>query len=429
MPDDTKTTPNQEPTPNPSTPIAPSTPVAPESTSTEPVTPVPVESEPDTTALSGSTQPVAPITDAQQGAFIGGGLATPKPKKKGLILGIIIAAALVILGGGAALAYNFWYQNPEKVLTDAVGNALRAKSVAYAGTLTATNSKDKSTITVEISSASDNTGKGTADATVTLKVDDKSYTFKGAALTDSKGDLFVQAKDIRPLYDSYVEELGVALPASLDTFVDKINNKWIRISSSDLKELGYTTNDDVSKCLSDVSKKLMGDEPTAKELKDLYQKNKFVVVDKKLGSRGDSLGYTLKGDEAAAKSFVKGLKDTAIYKEFQKCDDSFEINEDDLFQEADDTDTTATFEVWVSRWGHEFTEFKVDGKSQDMTIAASLKPRFNQPVSAETPSEFLTIKELQDELTQVFEETFSSAYDLPADFDYTTEESEYYLTN
>lgn len=427
MPDDTKTTPNQEPTSNPNPPLAPTKAPTPEPVSTQPTPRVQVESEPDTAPVSTDTQPAAPGVDSSQGSVISGG-AVPKPKKKGLLIGGIIAILILLLGGGAALAYNFWYQNPEKVLTDAVGNALRAKSVAYAGTLTAENTEDKSTIKIEISSASDNTGKGTVDATLTLTADDKSYTFKGAALTDSKGDLYVQAKDIRPLYDSYAEEIGAVLPEALDAFVDKINNKWIRISSSDLKELGYTTNDDVSKCLSDASKKLMGDEATAKELRELYEKNKFVVIDKKLGSRGDSLGYTLKGDEAAAKSFAKGLKDTAIYKEFQKCDESFEINEDDLFKEAEDSDVTATYEVWVSRWGHEFTEFKIDGKTTDMTLNASLKPTFNKPVTAETPSEFLTIKELQDELTSIFEELYSS-YDLLEDYDYTTEEEDFYLTN
>ena len=62
-------------------------------------------------------------------------VTSPKKGKRGLLWAIVALVIVVLLGGGSALAYNFWYQNPNKVVSDALLHAVTAKTVSMTGTL------------------------------------------------------------------------------------------------------------------------------------------------------------------------------------------------------------------------------------------------------------------------------------------------------
>ena len=94
-----------------------------------------VPTEPQQPAVSApiptSTPPTGP--QPQPPTVLSASPQTPKKSRKGLIIGSIIAGALVLFGGGGVLAYNVWYQNPEKVIFDAITHAMTAKSATGKG--------------------------------------------------------------------------------------------------------------------------------------------------------------------------------------------------------------------------------------------------------------------------------------------------------
>ena len=81
------------------------------------------------------------------------GNAAIKPKKKvGLIVGIISGVLILILAIAAALLYFLWWQNPQKIVTDAVVNTMTTKKAVVNGKMTVIASND-SKIELNIKSA------------------------------------------------------------------------------------------------------------------------------------------------------------------------------------------------------------------------------------------------------------------------------------
>ena len=118
-----------------------------------------------------------------------GNMATPKPKKKktGLIVGITLGVLAIVAIIATLLTYFLWWQNPEKMVTDAVSNAIVAKKAVVNGKIVA-NMKDsvKLELNVKANSASDKV-KSNIDAKLTIKDIDKSFSFKGDVVVDGDG--------------------------------------------------------------------------------------------------------------------------------------------------------------------------------------------------------------------------------------------------
>jgi hypothetical protein len=334
-------------------------------------------------------------------------------KKKKIILGSILGAAFVLLLGGGVAAYNLWYQNPDKVLGDALVNMIRAKSVIYTGSVDITNkatgnalspAAEGMKLTVDGKSA---TNTGELNAKLSMKYDGKSYEISGSGLMDKDANLFIKINDVKKLITKYAEENGGKysdLPSYMTAIVDKIDSKWIRIAAADIDEFseGYSKK---QKCVSDAMKKLETDKAATDEVIEIYKNNKFVVVKNKLPSENNSLGYSIDFDEAKSKSFMKGLNDSKIAKELQKCDEDFKYEEKTSSRSSDSDDkTTVTTHVWVGRWNHQLTKLHVTTDSEDSKGTIVFEPVFNQAITVEAPKEFVTFKELKTDVENAFKQ-------------------------
>lgn len=331
--------------------------------------------------------------------------AQPKApnKKKKLIIGSIIAGAVLLLGGGTYAAYALWYQNPEKVLTDAVSNVIRAKTATYSGTLAMDTKDVKVRVAFDGKQASSLNSEG--NAKITLTSQGKDFVVNGSALVDKDGNLFFKIGNLKTILDDFLKQSGMT-SSPFDELVAKIDNKWIRVSADDLAEYDKDAGK-AQKCLTDTMKKIQDDKAVHDGLVKAYENNKFVVIDSSLPSRTingvDSMGYKLSLNNDAAKKFAEAVNEMQFMKDLQKCDsslESFKLDTADMKNSAG-TNSTETVEVSVSRWSHEFTQLKVTGKDTDTSGEFVLEPLFGKAVTVAVPTDFMTLKELQTEIEKV----------------------------
>jgi hypothetical protein len=331
-----------------------------------------------------------------------------KPRKKGLIIGIVVAAALALIGGSGALAYNVWYSNPQKVITDAIFNAVTAKTAVFTGSVSIDS--DTTKVAVEITAHG---AEKSGDLSAKLKVTyaGKDFSIDAAAVYADSGDIYLKAENLGDV-SAYIKEqfagtsAATKLNAAVDKLVAKVDGTWIKIGSDDLK-LYSESYSKTQTCINDALTKFGSDSAATSDLSALYQANQFILIKKDLGSKDGSIGYELGTDKDKAKSFVAGLDKTKIYTALHDCDDSFTLSADDLSTESTSS-ATGTVEVWIDAWSHQFTKVNLTVTSEGTKAIVTLLPTFGTPVTVAVPSSSTTFTQLQADLTDIYTDAVSS---------------------
>jgi hypothetical protein len=364
-----------------------------------------------------SAVPSQPLGSAATPPAFGGTLAPAKKsnRKKFIIIGAIVGVVALITGGSVA-AYNLWYQNPDKVLGDALVNTLKAKTVVYTGSFdidykakdSASGSSDEATrVSVKVDGKSATTA-GEVNIAVETTFEGKEYKISGSGLVDKDANIFVKVNDVKKLLSSLPEESGVKydqLPSYITDIVDKVDSKWIRISADDIREF----SEDYAKkqtCVEDVFKKLQDDKELGNELLKVYKDNKFIVVDEKLPAKNGSLGYVVDVDRSKSKDFSKAADKTKFAKELQKC---FKFSSDSSSTKSDDSDTKTRVEVWVDRWSHQLTKVSFTAEDDEADGMFVVEPKFNQSVTVDAPKDFVPLKELKKDIEDAYAQYMSEA--------------------
>lgn len=352
-------------------------------------------SVPATPAMSVSaSEPVVPVQPSGSPVQPPAEVSTaPKKSKKGLLIGAIIAIVIVVLFGGAALAYNFWYQNPDKVITDAIINASKAKSVVFNGTID--TSGDQKVKVVFDGNAKD--GSGLMNVKLTVDSEGKTITIEGSALIGKDKALYIKVKDAKKLVTNVLGTYASAF----DDIVAKIDNKWVKVTPDDLTE--YSTQaKDTTNCVDKAYASFKDDKDATKEVTDVFKANRFIVVSKELPSQNGSLGYEIKIDESKTESFAKAFMKTKIYKQLHDCDAETFTDQYTAPTKSSDKSTEPTVQLWVSRFGHEFTKITSDSDTDGTKAHFDLQTVFNKDVSNDTPTEFVTVNELKRDIEALF---------------------------
>lgn len=343
----------------------------------EPTSRPPIASSP--TLAYEETPPITPIS-------------APKKKKRLLVILILIASILLI----CALTYALWFQNSNKVVSDGIMQAIAAKTLTYTGTVTSAGNT-KTTITLD----GQGSGKGNeVNAHAVFDTQGKKYTLEGSGVLNDAGDLFFKIKNIDDLANNYRTAIPAQSQPLFDKIIAKVNDKWIKISSEDLKN--YNENvATAQKCFTDATKKIQDDSATKSEIMTIYKKSPFITIDKNLGNKEGSLGYSLTSDQEKAKSFAKAFKDTAVYKTLQKCDSSFTINDSDPLKQSNNKGDKTNVEIWVQQWTHEITKLTVKSGDASNRIDMTINPIFNHPVTITTPKDATTLEQLQKDVEEL----------------------------
>lgn len=322
---------------------------------------------------------------------------SPSVKKRNrnlLFVLIAIAVALITLG----IVYFYWYQNPTKVVSDAMTNAINAKSLDYSGSLKTTGSTAMNVaIGGDISPAG-----GTVDAHFTFDARGKKYTLGGNGLVNESGDLFFKVKEIDDLANNYRSAIPPSAQSLFDKIIAKINDKWIKISADDLKS--YSPQLAVNqKCAMNAVKKIQSDQSAKSELLTIYKKHPFILIDKTLPPKAGNTGYALKIDQSASKAFTKEYKETSFYKTLQKCDETFTVKGDNLFtQDAVKKTSGNNLAIWVDRWSHRITNVTLEDKTNAASVTTvDLNTKFNQPATITTPKDTTTLTQLQKDVQEL----------------------------
>ena len=308
-------------------------------------------------------------------------------RKRGIFAGLI---AVIIVLIAAALTYAYVYQNPTKVVSDGIMQALNSRSVVYTGTFTNTSGNK---VTVDFNGGADTQG-GSVDMKLNLTALNKKYTIDGSGLLSDKGDLYFKIKNIDELVQNYRKSVPAASQGLFDQIVAKINDKWIKISSDDLKSYSPEIAT-AQRCLTDTFKRMQTDETLRSEAAIAYKQNPFIVIEKSLGSKDGSLGYLLTVDSTKAKSFTTAFRATSFYKILNACDKNLELKVDDLKSDKPMNQNT-NVELWVNNWNHQITKVVVSDKKN--TTNLTVMPHFNKPVSVTTPRESTTLDQLQKDI-------------------------------
>ena len=331
----------------------------------------------------------------------------PKKKKTGLIIGVVLGAVVLISIVSAALVYFLWWQNSEKMVTDAISSAIMSKKMTADGKVVV-DIRDQGKIELNVKTATDSgKSKANIDAKLNIKGVEKSIPLDGDMVLGDDGTIYVKINNFKDLYSSLLEVVmesssgGKMSRAQIEAYrdqtlkklnseINKMNGTWMKVSPD---EIG-----DEYKCGIDALKKFQNDESARKELAQLYQKNSFFTIkDSKISDRNGGRGFELQGDNSKLSKFSDELKNSSAGKALGKCGKSNSYRS----SESSSIDT-ASLKVWVDRSSHELKALELKGDSKKVSVEISFDIDVNKSEEIKIPSSAESLKE--------FIEGFMSGY-------------------
>lgn len=331
----------------------------------------------------------------------------PKKKKTGLIIGIVLGVVALIAIISAVLVYFLWWQNPEKMVTDAVSNAIMAKKMTADGKVVI-DMRDQGKIELNVKTATDSgKSKANIDAKLDVKGVEKNIPLKGDVVLDSDGTIYVKINNFKDLYGTLLEIVmesssgGNLSRSQIETYrdqtlekmgseIDKMSDTWMKISPD---EIGSEY-----KCGINALKKIQSDESARKEVAQLYRKNSFFTIkDSKISNRNGGRGFELQGDNSKLSKFNDEFKKSSAGKALSKCGkyNSYKSSESSSIDKS-------SLKVWVDRSSHELKALELKGDGKKASVEISFDINMNKSEEIKAPSDAESLKE--------FVEGFMSGY-------------------
>ena len=338
----------------------------------------------------------------------------PKKKKTGLIIGVVLGVIVLISIVSAALVYFLWWQNPEKMVTDAMSSAIMSKKMTANGKVVV-DMRDQGKIELNVKTATDSgKSKANIDAKLDIKGVEKNIPLKGDAVLDSDGTIYVKINNFKDLYGTLLEMVmesssgGNLSRSQIETYrdqtlrkmsseIDKMGNTWMKISPD---EIGSEY-----RCGINALKKIQSDESVRKELVQIYQKNSyFTIKDSKISDRNGGRGFELQGNNKSNSSkFEEEFKNSSVGKALSKCGKSNSYKS----SESSSIDT-ASLKVWVDRSSHELKALELKGDSKKASVEISFDIDVNKYEEIKLPSSAESLKEFIEGFMEGYSSGLSS---------------------
>ena len=338
----------------------------------------------------------------------------PKKKKTGLIIGVVLGVIVLISIVSAALVYFLWWQNPEKMVTDAMSSAIMSKKMTANGKVVV-DMRDQGKIELNVKTATDSgKSKANIDAKLDIKGVEKNIPLKGDAVLDSDGTIYVKINNFKDLYGTLLEMVmesssgGNLSRSQIETYrdqtlrkmsseIDKMGNTWMKISPD---EIGSEY-----RCGINALKKIQSDESVRKALVQIYQKNSyFTIKDSKISDRNGGRGFELQGNNKSNSSkFEEEFKNSSVGKALSKCGKSNSYKS----SESSSIDT-ASLKVWVDRSSHELKALELKGDSKKVSVEISFDIDVNKSEEIKIPSSAESLKEFVEGFMEGYSSGLSS---------------------
>ncbi len=335
---------------------------------------------------------------------------TKSRMSKKLLAGIIAGVAAIALIGGGAAAYT-WYQNPQKVINDAIVALVSAKNYTADGSVkfTPKGSSASDANPVDVTYNIKGTRySGTLDANLKTSFENKDISVSGSLVYSDKSDVYFKLSGIEDVMNVYAESTGEQLPAAVNTLIQKIDGKWYVITNQDLKDISPESAK-VQACVTDAMHEVDKDSSLLREVGEAYAKNQFIVVKKELGMKNGSVGYQIDSDKTKAKDFGKALKETKLYKKVIACSpDAKDSMTDTTDMTTSESSSTAVAELWVDQWGHQPTKIVIKDDTSSASIVLENNMKLNTAVSVNAPSGATSYKELQKDVDALTSATYGA---------------------
>lgn len=338
----------------------------------------------------------------------------PKKKKTGLIIGIVLGVIALIAIISAVLVYFLWWQNPEKMVTDAVSNAIMAKKMTSDGKVVV-DMRDQGKIELNVKAATESgKSKANIDAKLNIKGVEKSIPLDGDMVLGDDGTIYVKINNFKDLYGTLLEIVmesssgGNLSRSQIETYrdqtlekmgseIDKMSDTWMKISPD---EIGSEY-----KCGINALKKIQSDESVRKEVVQLYQKNSFFTIkDSKISDRNGGRGFELQGDNSKLSKFNDEFKNSSVGKALSKCGKSNGYDSNDESTSIDES----SLKVWVDRSSHELKAIELKGSGKKASVEISFDIDVNKSEEIKVPSSAESLKEFIEGFMEGYSSGLSS---------------------
>lgn len=338
--------------------------------------------------------------------------STLKPNKKKLgrkkLVAAIIIAVLLAIFGGAYAAYALWYNTPAKVTDDALKSVMTAKSATFSGKLEfAAPASEGVTgqVTLDFDGQSD---EQNSQINVKSKINLPPFSvdFGTSFITSGAGDIYFKIDNAKGILNNYAAMLGGDASA-FKGVTDMLDNKWVKVTQADLKELNPDGDDQQLTCLQKAVTDFNNNKAQQDQLFKAFTDNRFVTVGKQLGSAkiGNSMsnGYELAFDNQKAESFGKAAEQTDFVKALNKCVGDQATNESSE-SKSEGATPDVKLEVWADQWSHQMTRFKVTTEDEEVgKVTFNIDQQLNKPVKVTLPTDNVTqFKDLKAEFEKLF---------------------------
>ncbi|MDR1300344.1 MAG: hypothetical protein LBK50_01405 [Candidatus Nomurabacteria bacterium] len=391
---------------------------------TESITPT-VPAPPDTAAPTS----VTPQRTVSGGDFSINKDSAPKPKSNKKLIGLIIAGVVALVLIVAAVWYFAFYQNKDRIVTDAIASVISAQTLGLGGDLTIESDNFK--MTMKFDSASDG-ANSQAKVDVNIVSDTSSLNvdlgLTGEVIVAESGDMYLKINGLREMVSSAFGSVNMAtLGADFDQIISEIDDQWLLITSDDINSLASTGGIQLPEQCSDLADRYGNDKTVRDELIKVYKAHRFVTVGDKVGDESGSVGYKVSFDREIAKEFADAMKDTTIFTELSDCgygldnyfSNSYGANNDDT-----DADVIPEIEIWAKKFGHQLTAFRFSAKQDDFSGVLNINSGIDVAVDVVIPTNAKPIGEVLEKLSgllggQLSGANYNSIYDYDYDYDYT----------
>jgi len=339
----------------------------------------------------------------------------PPKKRRKLLPILIVVGVLALLGGGMAAAYTMWYQNPDRVMAEAMANMLESKQMQQSTVITSDSVIPLGVFTMKFSkvsfeSTNDSESNNSMNLGLDVDLNGRPYKLGGQAVTTKNGDLYFKLNDTKGTYAKFLKDIGtgdITLSPRANELMAEIENTWVKADMN--------SQDDSTGKLGCIAKEFNdSNEDIVLFMKETYADSPFLVVDEKLTPKDGNLGYRVKLDQVKAIEFLNKLGDKDELKGIKKCIGG-ETADDvrDRLSESEKKEADPTVDIWVSRWSHKLQEVdytlgnEAVGLSSDqfqLKFNGTTKLNYDEDVTVTVPSDARSMQDWQNSVDELIQE-------------------------